>query len=81
MSHHKGKQKSKTVPGPVSEAKMSQSGQSLLLERQLLAVFASIPLPLLAEEVFQLAALLQFAVLLRQVQLLLVSCERVKRAE
>lgn len=72
--HHQDKQKSKTVPRPVS-------GQSLLLERQLPAVFASIPLPLLAEEVFQLAALLQFAVLLRQLQLLLVSCERVKRAE
>lgn len=41
--------------------------------RQLPAVFAGVPLPLLAQEVLQLAALLQLLVPFSQLQLLLVS--------
>ncbi len=48
----------------------------LQLFGQLPAVLPSVPLPLLAQEVLQFAALLQLLVFLSQLQLLLLSCKR-----
>lgn len=50
------------------------SGSRLVRTRHLPAVFAGVPLPLLAQEVVQLATFLQLLVLLGQLQLPLVRC-------
>lgn len=52
----------------------------LRLSGQLPAVLPGVPLPLLAQEVLQFAALLQLLVLLSQLQLLLLGCKTTKKS-
>lgn len=57
-----------------SSRSLNASRRRLVVAGQLPAVLDGVPLPLLAEEVVQFAALLQLLVLLGQLQLLLVGC-------